>query len=263
MSNTRDTTPVNDDPLVSCVCVTREKPAQLRRAITCFDEQDYANRELVVVFEDDDEETADVLASLTASHGSIRIIKVPSEPKLTLGQLRNISIDQSVGEFFCQWDDDDWYHGERISRQVRAAISNARDACLLTNWIIFDEVSRQAYHSNFRLWEGSILCRKSVWSDGLTYPAIPRSEDNVFVDQLVGRVAIFPLVMTGLYIYTAHRNNTWPRAHFEEIFLHSQRLSTDATRLVETILFGEMSHADASAELRKAWFLRGLDYFPR
>ena len=261
MQTNSTTSVAGPQPLVSCLCVTRNKPALLRRAIECFDAQNYTNRELVVIYEDDDVPTAQALDEAAAANRSIRVVEVPCAPRLTLGQLRNLSVDAARGEFFCQWDDDDWYHAERISRQVDAAISNGQDACLLTNWIMFDEISRQAYFSHFRLWEGSLLCRKKVWADGLVYPSLSRNEDNVFVDQLMWRGCAYPLVMAGLYIYTTHHNNTWPRKHFEEVFARSQKLSPDATHLVEGILGGGMSHTEASAALRQEWFLRGLNYF--
>jgi glycosyltransferase involved in cell wall biosynthesis len=251
-----------ENALVSCLCVTRGKPDQLRRAISCFQGQSYQSRELIVLSEDDDERTEAVLDQVTPSDGRIRRIRIPSRPKLTLGQLRNLSIEGALGRFICQWDDDDWYHTDRIALQVQALESNASSACLLTNWLVFDEITRDAYFSHFRLWEGSLMCRRDLYTVGFSYPALSRSEDYVLVDQLMKGGHVFPLTFAGLYIYTTHSNNTWPRAHFEGIFSRSQKLSGKHAELLEQILAGTLSHAAASARLRDEEFLRELNYFP-
>ena len=47
----------NDTPLVSCLCVTKGRIHMLKRAIACFESQTYANCELIVLVEIDDDDT--------------------------------------------------------------------------------------------------------------------------------------------------------------------------------------------------------------
>lgn len=259
---TKSPAPVPRYPLVSCLCVTRFKPEKLQRAVDCFLAQRYPNKELVLVYEDDDLATQALADSLAREHGDlILVVRVSANPKLKLGDLRNISIDQARGEYFCQWDDDDWYHNERIGRQLEAAQANHRDACLLTNWIIFDEVERQAYFSFVRLWEGSVLCKSDVLSSTLRYPAAAKFEDTVFTRLLVARGSVFPLVAASLYIYTAHGTNTWSREHFRTMFSLSQKLDVETTALIADILAGKYSVDEASAILSTETMLRKLIYF--
>jgi glycosyltransferase involved in cell wall biosynthesis len=241
--------------------VTRNKPAKLARAVRCFTQQQYMNKELVLVYEDDDDGTHELVISGGLDPHS-RAIRVPASPKLTLGALRNLAIREARGEYFCQWDDDDWYHEDRVGRQVEAVIGSRREACLLTNWLIFDEVERRAYFSHFRLWEGSILCRRDVALNEVRYPSIARNEDNVFTTELITRGYVFPLTVAGLYIYTAHAGNTWPRAHFQRIFSRSKVLGAELSSLVEDILLEKYSVPDASALLRSERLLAQLNYFP-
>jgi len=253
----------NDEPLVSCLCVTRGKPDKLRRAIDCFLAQTYECRQLVIVFEDDDFPTRRVVKEVESRFPRhVVSMEVPARPKLTLGQLRNVAVSLADGEYFCQWDDDDWYHDQRVANQLAAARSSGRPACLLTNWLIFDEIKRQAYFSHFRLWEGTILCRRDVLDEQLRYPSLPRAEDYLFTNLLVERGHVFPLAAAGMYIYTVHTKNTWSRDHFETMFSCSQRLSSEATMLIEDILNGRYSVADASRLLRSGRVLNQLSYFP-
>ena len=65
-------TPVTP-PLISCLCVTRNRVAMLRRAVNCFLDQIYSPRELVVLYESDDSATRDYLANL--HEAQIRVIE--------------------------------------------------------------------------------------------------------------------------------------------------------------------------------------------
>ena len=49
------------DPLVSCICLTRNRREWLPKAIDCFEQQTYSQRELVIVW--DGEPVADLVPS--------------------------------------------------------------------------------------------------------------------------------------------------------------------------------------------------------
>jgi len=225
-------------PLVSCLCVTRNKPQKLRRALDCFNAQTYSNKELVLVVESDDQATLALLADQgsSARRDDVRIHTVSASPKLTLGELRNISIDVCNGEYFCQWDDDDWYHRERIATQMEGLAKSHQSASILTYWFMFDTGTQQAYLSPNRLWEGSILCRKSALDASLRYPALPRMEDTVFVNALAARVGIFPQVAPSLYIYEVHESNTWNGKHFKLLLSVSQALPPAVSERIRDVM---------------------------
>src|SRR5690606_3676258 len=130
-------------PLISCLCVTRNRVNLLKRSIDCFLSQSYPNAELIVVSEDDDEPTSRYMKNVPGEN--IRHIVIGTRPKLPLGALRNFAIEAARGEYFCQWDDDDWYHNDRISTQFHAAVKNFHPGSILTNWLMFDHSARQAY----------------------------------------------------------------------------------------------------------------------
>jgi len=235
-------------PLVSCLCVTRKRPAKLRRAIDCYLAQSYPNKELVILVEDDDTETLSFLERCEHQE-RLSVHLVPAVPKLTLGQLRNASIYVCEGALFCQWDDDDWYHAERLTAQVAAVTKAHQSATFLTHWFIFDASTAKAYFSPQRLWEGSILCKKSLITDKLGYPTLDRMEDAFFVNALVANAGVYPLAAPSLYIYEIHSSNTWNREHFELLLAMSQPLSQETSQLIAEIMDGRVSVEDGSRRM--------------
>lgn len=249
-----------ETPLVSCLCVTRGKPQKLQKAIQCFQAQSYHNRELIIVFEDDDLATIDFVRSLDRDQG-IRCLKLGSSPKLTLGQLRNRAIEFSKGTFFCQWDDDDWYHCDRLSVQLTAAMSGYNDASVMTNWILFDEIERQGYFSLFRLWEGSVLCKKEVVNKELCYPSMSKGEDSIFINNLVEAHRVIPVINPNLYIYSCNGANVSSRGHFDFMFSRSQRLSPRLSKTITDILHSRYSIEEGSEILNTKEVLAEFKYF--
>lgn len=254
---------VSENPLVSCLCITKNRVAKLKRSIDCFIGQSYPDKELLIVYEDDDRETAEYVQELIKNkkHPGITSHEVKSIPKLTLGQLRNISIEQCTGEYFCQWDDDDWYHRDRIKIQLETAITNYHPASILTNWILYDSNFKKAYFSLFRLWEGSILCKKSIIDFSLQYPAWGVAEDTIFINKLVARSRVFPVVNPNLYIYEIHRNNTWSSGHSNNMISFACQLSENVSEIIGNILGQKYSVSEASDLLQTREILQEIKYF--
>lgn len=195
--------------LVSCLCVSHHRVAMLRRAVACFLAQTHAPRELVVVFGDDDPATRDYLLGL--EEPSIRPVEVATSRRLSLGALRNISLDAARGRYIANWDDDDWHAPTRLAAQLRALHDHGRPACVLWRWTIYDEVGATAYLSAGRPWEGSLLAERSAMP---RYPDLSRGEDSVVVKQLLAGKNLVALDNPELFVYVFHGANTWERAHW-------------------------------------------------
>ncbi|WP_045857032.1 glycosyltransferase family 2 protein [Teredinibacter purpureus] len=245
-------------PLISCLCVTKNRPTFLSGAIQCFLSQSWRNKELIVVYEKSDIATKTVLDQY-----GIRGIEIAEHENFNLGELRNIAIQQSTGEYFCQWDDDDWYHNDRLTIQMNAIVSSGQKACTLTNWILFDEATSKAYFSMFRLWEGSIVCRRDLISDGLSYPSCGVGEDTFFLNELVKSHGIYPVVSPNLYIYRVHANNTWGTfsGHFHMMYAQAQALPDALSKIVNDIMSYRYTNEEASALLDTKEFTSQLHYF--
>lgn len=98
-------------PLVSCLCLTYARPDVLRESIWCFLQQDWPNKELVVL--NDHPEPL----HLDQDYPEIRVINVP-ERFANLGAKRNHSIQLAQGEYLCLWDDDDLFLPWRLSTSM-------------------------------------------------------------------------------------------------------------------------------------------------
>jgi len=246
-------------PFVSCLCLTRNRPAYLRRAIQCFISQSYANKELLIVIRDDDHVSKEIIRSAAGSH--IRCLELPCVPKKSLGELRNIAILNCRGDYFCQWDDDDWYHNDRLEIQVEALLRHEKSASILVKYLMYDAMHEQAYLSPIGPWASSILCKKDLVNDSISYPPVSLREDSIFLNRLYGVNCLVPVLHPCTYIYVHHGRNTWNAGHFNRLFARSKKLSADTSLLVKDILNGDLDNAQASAALLAPAVLKEMDYF--
>lgn len=224
------------NPLISCLCVTRNEPAMLNRAITCFINQTYNAKQLIIVYEASNLLTEQFLSGFSLNENIVPV-KVDTLPvKLSLGELRNISIEKAEGEYVCQWDDDDWYHPDRLSVQMKHLLSAEKQGCILSRWLIFDFLNKTAYLSHSRLWEGSVLCKKELLKK-YTYAKVSKGEDTGVIRSLYAMEQL--VIMNSypeLYIYTYHGKNTWERSHFDQICQCSTKLPDSVSSSIWSIL---------------------------
>ena len=221
---------------ISCLCVTHGKAEMLKRAINCFRGQQYPNKQLIVVYETNDTTTERFLKSEIRTDDQIKLMPEPVLPaKKTLGELRNLSVEFADGEYVCQWDDDDWYDPERLSIQMERLQVSGKPACILSRWIVFDATTGQAYLSNRRLWEGSIMCRRDLLMQN-PYPVLPKGEDTQVVRMLYERNMLEIIDdEPELYVYVYHGKNTWEKEHFHQIFECSTILNQSYTSQIANL----------------------------
>lgn len=235
---------MSNKPLISCLCITRGRKKLLERAVQSFRDQTYPDKELVLLYESGDGETAEYVRAL--KDRNLLLVELPSSEQFNLGRLRNRSLEVCRGEYFCQWDDDDWYHRDRLSFQMEVIEASGLPACLLFHWLMYDERTGKAYLSNRRPWEGSLLCRKSLLGGELKYEEVVRHEDTYLIRELFKRGLVFPVMMPKLYIYVYHGNNLCTREHWEFIFSCSSELSAESTSIIKGILDGRYTGEEAS-----------------
>lgn len=102
-------------PLVSCICPTFGRPVRyqhlIEEAIGCFVNQDYPNKELIVINDAPGQ-------TLTCDAPGVKIFNV-SGRFATLGEKLNFGIDAAEGSHICCWDDDDISLHFRLSQSVQ------------------------------------------------------------------------------------------------------------------------------------------------
>lgn len=226
----------DEQPLVSCLCVTHDRVPLLRRAVACFQAQDWPSRELLLLHEPGDHATASFAASLQGD-ARIRVIRFPAGSRLSLGEKRNIALQAARGTHTATWDDDDWHAPSRLSAQMAVLGQSGADACTLRNMTVFDSVGGRAYISESRPWEPTVVVRRGAMPP---YPAISCGEDLPGVGKLAAEGRLVALPQPQLYIYNYHGNNTVSRNHIRRNILGpASPLGPEGFRIVGATLAGQ------------------------
>jgi glycosyltransferase involved in cell wall biosynthesis len=212
-------------PGVSCLMVTLDRLTLAKRSIRSFAAQRYEDRELLVVT-DGSEVFRRALERYVSELGLERVrFFYPGGDGLTLGRLRNISMEEARGELICQWDDDDYSHPDRLAVQVGHMLGESAAACFLTDHLQFIEEQRMlcwidwtvggALEGAEQLAPGTLMMfRDARFKYPEAGPFARRGEDSVFLETLYHAVPVARLSGAGhLYLYQYHGRNTFPREH--------------------------------------------------
>ena len=179
---------------------------------------------MVLVLEQDDQPSVTIAGNWNANNNKpLKIVELPAGPEYKLGQLRNLGIEAADGRYFCQWDDDDWYHPQRLSKQYNYLVAAGNNclATVLEKWIIFDAVHQQSYLSCRRHWEGSLLCDRNFALQH-KYQNLDKGEDTPLIATLIKQQRLALIARHAyLYIYTFHGANTWDFGHFNGFMRYS------------------------------------------
>ena len=201
--------------LVTCTMVTRDRPHLAQRAIQCFLAQSYAPRELLIV-NDGEQSYCDVIPTQLPDGVTITELHIASDHAYTLGELRNVALDNAVSEFVAQWDDDEWYHPDRLAIQISAIKKSHTSACAL-KWTLMHIDSEDFVRHPFRAdaglaTPGTIVHRQTK----ARYPAQRKGEDSVFMRSVrdEGGLCVLDQSYSHLFIRCFHGSNTWSFDHF-------------------------------------------------
>ena len=122
---------MSNEPAVSVVIATRDRPASLARLLQCVKRQDLQEFECIVV---DDGSTDDTIAAYDAIWRELddrfRLLVQPAGQRQVGGpsRARNRGITASQGEFVAFCDDDDlWVRDDHLSAACRALKANNAD----------------------------------------------------------------------------------------------------------------------------------------
>ncbi|MDS0299648.1 glycosyltransferase family 2 protein [Halogeometricum sp. S1BR25-6] len=110
------TDPHADDPLVTVIITTYDRPAYLRTAVETVSEQEYAPVELVVVDDCSEVPASEVLDGVSPDVHSFEIRR-HSENR-GANAARNTGVEAATGEYIAFLDDDDRWDPEKLSKQV-------------------------------------------------------------------------------------------------------------------------------------------------
>jgi glycosyltransferase involved in cell wall biosynthesis len=193
------------EPLVSCVMPTANRRAYVPHAIRRFLEQDYPNKELVII-----DDGADSVADLVPEDPQIRYLRFMG--RRTLGTKRNDCVREARGELILHWDDDDWMAPYRIHYQVEELLRAGAEVCGLARMLFYDSVNRRLLLYRYPgaddefLAGGSLLYTKDFWRR-LPFRPVQVASDTLFILGRHLKRAVF-LEDYRFYVALIHSGNT-------------------------------------------------------
>jgi glycosyltransferase involved in cell wall biosynthesis len=196
-------------PRVSCVMVTRGRMQFVKHAYRQFKSQLWPNKELVIVSAN----VTEPLEELASSDSDI--ILIGAAKSLPLGELRNLSIARSTGDFICQWDDDDLYDPQRLSISMAILMRASVSAVFLSRLLLWWQRRNLLSISHLRVWEASMVAARSVIP---VYPSLAKREDTMVANWITQHHSVALIDHPNLYCYQVTGQNTWNDKHFENMF---------------------------------------------
>ncbi len=206
-------TPEAQHPLVTAIMPTRDRPEFALQAVRYFCDQDYPNKELLVL-----EDGTPSLAGRLPDDPRIRYVATGATLR-SIGAMRNEACQLARGEIVAHWDDDDWYGPERLTRQVaairagRADMTALRDSLMLdlTTWRFWrcePDLHRHLFRRDVH--GGTLVYRRRVWERQARFPDSSLAEDAAFLEQAIrGGARLEALDAEGIFIYIRHNVNAW------------------------------------------------------
>lgn len=208
---------------ISCLTITQfSRINLLHKSLWSYSQQsvDPKSRELVIVHHDGVEYTTAIQHLLLKYNIEGRIFEAAPAP---LGALRNISIEKATGDLLCQWDDDDFFHPDRLRIQsFPFEISNCIATTLATQFFWFcDRGELYIRRGGKEGIHGSIMFRNHL---GFLYDSeIAKGEDTKLIQKLQQQDATSIHCIEDnpqLFVRTYHGLNTW---EFEHHFKHTRQ----------------------------------------
>lgn len=203
----------SDPPLVSAIMPTRDRPEFALQAVRYFCDQDYPNKEMIVI-----EDATPSLEGRMPDDPRVRYVAT-GKPLRSIGAMRNEACELARGEIVAHWDDDDWYGPERLSRQVEPILSGDADLTALRDSVMLDL-------ANWRFWRtqpdlhkrifyigdvhgATMTYRRSIWETA-KFPDQSLAEDAIFLQQALDMGSrLKALDAEGLFLYIRHGANAW------------------------------------------------------
>jgi glycosyltransferase involved in cell wall biosynthesis len=117
----------DEEVLISCLCVTENRPAFIPWLLWCFDRQTWKHRELVII--DSSAEPCSV-----SGRDDVQVIAVPEGT--SVAAKRNRALEEAAGEIITWFDDDDWQHPSKLSLLAEALTDETPFAGSRDGWFV-------------------------------------------------------------------------------------------------------------------------------
>lgn len=222
-------------PLISCICITDNRPEMLIKTIASFEAQNYSNKELVISYPQGDQKSKDLMEKLLNLNFK-NLVHLERQKNESIGKARNGAIGKCNGEYICVWDDDDLHYPTRLTEQYQSLSSENEsfDACVISKIIFYEATAKKAFISYSSHWSFTLLCKKSHL---LNYPCDDRNEYEftTALSFLVAANLIQTLLESpALYIFVYHGKNLMLYTTFLRLINSSEPLPDEVTQNIKS-----------------------------
>lgn len=197
--------PVSELPLVTCMCLTRDRREWLPTAIECFLRQDYEGPTELLIVDSGRESVADLVP---ADDPRIRLIVV-GFTTLNVGGLRNAACEAAAGRIIAHWDDDDYSAPRRLTHQVERLRHMAVTG--FHSMKFRDGREWWQYTGSASMACGTSLCYWREWWAQKPFADLQCGQDEQFATYAASRRMLAADGDLGLMYATIHAGNTSPR----------------------------------------------------
>jgi len=199
-------------PLISCIMPTWNRRSFVPIALRSFLNQDYPNRELIIV-----DDGAEPVEDLTDGIPNVHYLRLST--RTSIGAKRNLACQRARGGIIAHWDDDDWYSPDRLRYQAVPILSGQADMTGLENafvmqlpggdfWTTQPELHRKMFVEDVH--GGTLVYRRELLDQGIRYPEISLAEDAWLLQRAVkAGKRLIRLSNPGVFIYVRHGRNAW------------------------------------------------------
>ena len=146
-------------PLVTAIMPARGRREMARQSVECFLSQDYPNKELLILQDEDDRSFYDNDPIVTVPSVLVRRV---GERK-SIAWKRNALCEQSRGDLICHFDTDDLSSPGRISAQVRELEQSGKAVTGYRDMYFVDGASVYLYPGSPRSILGTSLMYRREW----------------------------------------------------------------------------------------------------
>jgi O-antigen biosynthesis protein len=189
---------------VTCLCLTRNRPEWLPKAIESFQNQTYRRRELMILADGQD-----VRHLVPERDPRIRLIHLEGRP--AIGAKRNYGCERAAGEIVAHFDDDDYSANGRIADQVQRLLESGKAVTGYHSMRFTDGVRWWKYEGTPNYALGTSLCYRRDWWNRHRFPAVQVGEDNAMVAAAHAAGELVTADTGDLMYATNHSGNTSPR----------------------------------------------------
>ena len=150
--------------------------------------QSYKNFEIIIVYDDEDKFDLKYLKDLVNNKTNIKILI--NDKNCGAGVSRNYAIENSKGEFVAFIDSDDYWHEDKLLKQINFMIKNKIDFCHTSYYIVDNKKkiislrksrdfnSYKKLLSSCDIGLSTVMIRKKILTENL-FPNITTKEDFI------------------------------------------------------------------------------------